>query len=129
MQDYRNVLITIDHLWAYNFIGGLKDQRDLSIELLGEVYGLTCQYIKERHNFHLTHKPAGFNEMQARVHGCSIAMDVDPDYVLFYCEAAYRAIIGSLSLVPNLISDVQSVANSLGDIVGFVVTVKDGRFQ
>ncbi len=117
-----NNFLSIDMTWSYNFIGGIKEQRDLNMDVVNAVYMLACDYIMERHNFIRSGEATRLNGCQEIIWKRSDELHVSSDYVLFYCEAAFRAIKSGLDSLQSYLVSVSAVTDEKGDVLGFVVT-------
>lgn len=115
--------LSIERTWSYNFIGVIKEQRDLDMKVISAVYTMACNYIQERHNFNRTSIASPLNNCQTEIWKCSSELDLSADYNLFYCEAAYRGIKAGLDTLNASLQSVDAITDEKGDVLGFVVSV------
>lgn len=118
-----NTYFPISHLWYYNFMGGLADQIEIDLHFLDRIYKLTAEYLHQRHNFICTQDSRSYNTHRRELHDTLMrSYPVPTIYFTYYWELLYRDLQLGFQQLPGLVTNITTINNDKGDIIGFVVT-------
>lgn len=119
----NNSFLPVDHLWSYNFTGGLSEFVDVDHVMLNDVYNAVARYIMLRHNFYLTNAGT-YNQFLAELRQKAEAWDIPAGYLEFYCDALFRSLRVALAQLPHQLTFAECIKNPRGDVSGVVVGIR-----
>lgn len=122
-----NVLITIDPVWSYNLIGGIKGFVDIDHNTQSHIFEMVGLYIKLQHNFVYTHLKDDFNTGYEYILMSLQRYPIDTSYFEHYFKNLYRTYQLSFNALKGIIKKVTIITNDHGDINAFIFDVEESK--
>ena len=122
-----SIYINIDNAWAYNFIGGLEEDRILDRDQVYGTYRLVTDYLKLQHNFLLTSNAVVYNSGLADINEALTSYDISPHYCMHYFRILYDALKTSLSSIGRSAIRIKPTCTD-HELSGIIVEIDDGVY-
>jgi hypothetical protein len=116
------VLIPVDIVWSYNYIGGLEGTMDVNTAVLADLFGLAADYVRHWHNFQLSRDNIVWNLFAEHLNMRLVSYPCHPTYSISYFRMLYNSLRLGLTQVPSQIQSIQVVNNAQGDVEAFVLS-------